>query len=301
MKLRPVGAFTHKVCGLCGALAVPFMMLCAAAPAAAQGNGHGNAYGHYKGAVTSSTQTSHNASIPGTGVRNFGSWLDDATVQDPGGGYVTFGFGVYRTPVYREIDFPSIDSGFGVTRRLQVGMSVPYAYAGAPGDPRTRGFGDAYLDTKYQLREPSEKQTGFAIIPMLEVLSVAPPSGGSRVQWALPLSVERQFNHWRAMGTGGWFSRGALFGAGAIEVALSKRAWVTGALSESYSTRRDDLSTALGFNRTRADLSGGATYAVRPDIAVYGSVGRTISARDDNSASFIFSAGVSFGVKRPVH
>lgn len=301
MTPRAACAFAAKIGRACGPLAVFLVMLCAAAPAAAQGNGHGNAYGHYKGTVTSSTHTSHGASIPGTGVRNFGSWLDDATVQDPGGGYVTFGFGVYRTPVYREIDFPSIDSGFGVTRRLQVGMSVPYSYGGAPGDLTTRGFGDVYLNTKYQLREPSQTQTGFALIPMVEVLSVAPPSGGSRVQWALPLSAERQFNHWRAMGTGGWFSRGALFGAGAIEVALSKRAWVTGALSESYSTRRDDLSTALGFSRARADLSGGATYAVRPDIAVYGSVGRTISARDDNSASFIFSAGVSFGVKRPVH
>ena len=301
MTLGAASAFARKVHGVRRALVVPFLMLCAAAPAAAQGNGHGNAYGHYQGSVTSSTHTAHGASIPGTGVRNFGSWLDDATVQDPGGGYVTFGFGVYRTPVYREIDFPSIDSGFGVTRRLQVGMSVPYAYSGAPGDPRTRGFGDVYLNTKYQLSEPSTTKTGFAVIPMLEVLSVAPPSGGSRVQWALPVSAERQVNRWRAMGTGGWFSRGAVFGAGAIEVALSQRAWVTGALSESYSTRRDDLSTALGFGRARTDLSGGATFALRPDIAVYSSVGRTISARDDNSASFIFSAGMSIGVKRPVH
>ena len=36
-----------------------------------------------------------------------------------------------------------------------MGMSVPYAYSGAPGDPRTRGLGDVYLNTKYQLSEPS--------------------------------------------------------------------------------------------------------------------------------------------------
>jgi hypothetical protein len=103
------------------------------------------------------------------------------------------------------------------------------------------------------------------------------------------------------MGSGGWFSRGALFAAGAIEAAVSNHAWVTGALSESYSATHDDLSTALGFTRARTDISGGVTYAVHPDVAVYGSVGRTISTRDDNSASFIFAAGVSFGVKRPVH
>ena len=40
-------------------------------------------------------------------------------------------------------------------------------------------------------------------------------------------------------------------------------------------------------------------YAVRPDIAVYGSLGRTISAGDANSASLIASAGISFGLKHP--
>jgi hypothetical protein len=270
--------------------------------AAAQGNGHGNAFGHYKATVASgSTQVdSHGTPIAGTGVRNFGSWLDDASVQDVGKGYVSMGMSVFKTPAYREVDLPSIDSGFAVNRRLQVGMTVPYCYANAPGDPVARGFGDVYLNAKYQLRAPSAKRAGFAVIPMVEVLSVAPPSGGSRVQWALPASVERQFPHWRAMGSGGYFSRGALFGAGAIEIEVSKRAWATGSLSHSYSTRRDDLSTALGFQRSRTDVSGGMTYALRPDVAVYGSLGRTISARDNNSATLTASAGVSFGLKRPV-
>jgi hypothetical protein len=266
--------------------------------AAAQGNGHGNAFGHYKSTVTSATSTqvdSQGAPIAGTGVRNFGSWLDDATIQDPGSGYVSMGLSVFRTPVYREVDLPTIDVGFAVTPRLQVGMSVPYYHADA-----VRGFGDVYLTAKYQLRAPSAHRAGFALIPMVEVLSVAPPSGGSRVQWALPVSVERQFRSWRAMGSGGYFSRGALFGSGAIEVELSRRAWATGSLSHSYSTERDDLSTALGFQRSRTDVSGGVTYALRPDVAVYGSLGRTISARDDNSATLTASAGVSFGFKQPL-
>jgi len=273
--------------------------------AAAQGNGHGNGNGRYKATVAAAHTVQvnpvdpHGAPIAGTGVRNFGSWLDDATIQDPGRGYVSIGLSLFKTPVYREVDFPSIDSGFALTRRLQVGMSVPYYYANFPGDPVARGFGDVYLNAKYQLRAPSATSTGLALIPMVEVLSVAPPSGGSRVQWALPVSVERQFSHWRAMGSGGYFSRGALFGAGAIEVEVSKRAWATGSLSHSYSTRNDDLSAALGFHKSRTDVSGGLTYAVRPDVALYGSLGRTISARDNNSATLTASAGVSFGLKRP--
>jgi hypothetical protein len=270
--------------------------------AAAQGNGHGNAYGHYKNTVAPAAAThtdTQGAPIAGTGVRNFGSWLDDASIQDPGRGWVSIGMNVVKTPGYRVVDLPSIDSGFAVNPRLQVGMSVPYYYANASGDPVARGFGDVYFNAKYQLRAPSAGRAGFALIPMVEVLSAAPPSGGSRVQWALPASVERQFTRWRAMGSGGYFSRGALFGAGAIEVELSKRTWATGSLSHSYSVRRDDLSAALGFRKSRTDVSGGVSFALRPDVAVYGSLGRTISARDDNSATLSMSGGVSFGLKRP--
>ena len=135
-------------------------------PASAQGNGHGNAFGHYKSTVAASSRDAAPTATPsGTGVRNFGSWLDDATVQDPGDGFVSLGFGIYKTPAFREIDLPSIDAGFGVSRRLQVGMSVPYYSVTVPGDPvASRGFGDVYLSGKYQLREPSSKKTGVAII-----------------------------------------------------------------------------------------------------------------------------------------
>ena len=280
--------------------AVGFMLVCP--PAAAQGNGHGNAYGHFKnpGTTTSAPPPVDSGGVPiaGTGVRNFGVWLDDASMLDPGLGFVSMGFSLFKTPAYREVDLPTIDSGFAVNRRLQVGMSLPYYYANVPGDAVARGFGDVYLNAKYQLRAPSKQRAGYAVIPMVEVLSVAPPSGGSRVQWALPLSVEREFTRWRAMGTGGYFSRGAIFGAGAIEVKLSKRAYGTGSLSRSYSLRQDELSDALGYHRSRTDVSGGLSYVVAPDIAVYGSLGRTIGARDDNSASLMLAAGVSFNVKR---
>ncbi len=257
--------------------AVAVLGLCA--PAAAQGNGHGNPNG--------------------TGVRNFGSWLDDATVADPGTGYVSFGFGLWKTPTYRELDLPVIDSGFAVNRRLQVGMTVPYYHASDTGVALGHGFGDVYLNAKVQLREPGRDRTGVGVIPMLEILSAAPLDGSSRVQWALPVSVERQMPGWRLMASGGYFSRGAMFGAASLEFEVSDRAWLTGSLSQSYSTHHDDLSAALGFHKARTDVSGGLTYALRPDVAIYGTLGRTISAQDANSASLIASAGISLGLKHP--
>jgi hypothetical protein len=256
------------------------VLVCEARPAAAQGNGRGNAFGHYKSTVSAATHPSSEiagSSIPGTGVRNFGSWLDDASVMETGTGFVTFGFGLFRTPVYREIDLPTIDSGIAIHRRVQIGMSVPYYRANVAGAPAARGFGDMYLSAKIQLREPTGTRAGFGIIPMIEVLSVDPPDGSSRVTWALPASIELQRQGWRVYGTAGYFSRGAI--------------------SQSYSVHHDDLSAALGLHKARTDVNGGFTFALRPDAAVYASVGRTISARDDNSATLMFSAGLSLGFR----
>ena len=275
------------------------LVLCARA-AAAQGNGRGNAFGHYKSTVSAASNPSSaiaESSIAGTGVRNFGSWLDDASVMETGTGFVSFGAGLFRTPVYREVDLPTIDSGVAIHRRVQIGMSVPYYRASVAGAPVARGFGDTYLSAKIQLREPGAARAGLSVTPMVEVLSVAPPDGGSRVTWALPASIELQRQGWRVYGSGGYFSRGAMFGSGALEVELTDRTSVSAAISQSYSLRHDDLSAALGLHKSRTDVNGGVAFALRPDIAFYTSVGRTISARDDNSATMMFNAGVTLGFK----
>lgn len=287
---------TNWITALVSAAAV----LCIAVDARAQGNGRGNAFGHYKSTVSAASNPSTPVSeggIPGTGVRNFGSWLDDASVMDVGSGFVSVGFGIFKTPVYREVDLPTIDSGVAIHRRVQIGMSVPYYRATVAGNPIGHGFGDVYLSAKIQLREPSGSRAGFGLIPMIEVLSVTPPDGSSRVTWALPASIELQRQGWRLYGSAGYFSRGAMFGSGAVEIEASDRVWLTGTISQSYSVRTDDLSAALGLHKARTDVNGGVTVAVRPELAVYTSVGRTISARDDNSATLVFNAGLSLGFR----
>ncbi len=275
-------------------------VLLGASAANAQGNGRGNAFGHYKSTVSAASNPSTpvaESSIAGTGVRNFGSWLDDASILDVGSGFVSIGLGIFKTPVYREVDLPTIDSGVAIHRRVQVGMSVPYYRATVGGSPVGRGFGDVYLNAKIQLREPTGSRAGFGIIPMVEVLSVAPLDGRSRVTWALPASVELQRHGWRVYGTAGYFSRGAMFGSGAVEVELSERTWLNGTISQSYSVGHDDLSAALGLHKARTDVNGGVTFALRPEVALYTSAGRTISARDDNSATFVFNAGLSLAFR----
>ena len=286
------------------------------ASAAAQGN---SAFGHsHTGSrvtapsSTTSSSSSSSSSSSGAGstgatsegqtygvdVRNFGTWLDDASVMGKGSGFVTLGFAYWRGQGFREFDLPMLDSGVALHQRVQVGMSFPYYYANEPGGPVARGFGNVYMTTKVQLRDPASHPVGFAMTPMLEVLDSAPIAGGRRVNWALPGNVEFRRDGWRAFGSGGYFSRGALFASGAVEAALSERAWVMGSLSQSYSTKADELTAALALPRGQTDVTGGLTVAVSSKMAVYGTVGHTISNREINSGTLNLTGGVSFNFTR---
>ena len=284
------------------AAGLAMIVFCAAASAAAQGNG--NAYGKNKNSKPPSTSTATSGSgpsaagapeiqIPGTGVRNFGAWLDDASVMTPGQGYVSLGFGFWKMPGYREFDMPTMDGGVGLHRRVQVGASLPFYHANEPGGPIARGMGTMYLSAKVQLRDPAKQRVGFSVTPAIEVLSVAPVDR-SRVSWALPVNVEVQREGWRTYGSVGYFSRGALFASGAIETALSDSAWLTGTITHAYSMDPDPLSVALGLAQTHTDVSGGLAVAVHPKVAVFGSLGRTISKKDANASELMLTGGVSF-------
>jgi hypothetical protein len=277
-----------------------------AQPAAAQGRG--NAFGHGKGsasagaAATASSSGSSPAaapdtggagSAPETGARNFGAWLDDASVLAPGGGFTSFSVGYWRLASFSEIDAPSFDVAFGLTKRVQAGASVPVYHASAPGAPAVRGIGDLYLSSKIQLREPAAGTFGFAVIPLIQVFSAEPVPGTGRVSWAVPVSLEYQGTGWRAYASTGYFSRGSLFGSGAIEVAVANRTWVTGTLSQSHSVRDDASADALGLSANRTDISGGVTWAASDAVALFGAVGRTLGRDDGNATQLFLSGGLS--------
>lgn len=277
------------------AASLALSLLAMASPVAAQGNGH--AYGHAKrGGGPSAAAAPELQQVPGgTGVRNFGSWLDDATMMPSGVGALTFSFGYWRTPSFSEWDVPVADASIGLAPRVQFGASMPYFHAAENGGPVARGFGDLYLSAKILLREPSATRgaLGFSVTPVLEVLSSAPAPDQKRTSWALPASAEWQGSGWRAFGSAGYFARGSLFASGALEIALSERAYLTGTISQSHSMKRDDLSRALGYRQTRTDVNGAISAAVSDVLTIFATVGRTVSARDPNSATIMVSGGAS--------
>jgi hypothetical protein len=138
------------------------------------------------------------------------------------------------------------------------------------------------------------RSVGFAVTPLLEVLTYAPGPDASRMSWAIPGSIELRRQRWRAFGSAGYFSRGALFATGAVEVAVSEQVSATGSISRSHSIRRDDLSVALGLQQSRTDLGGAVAVGLTPTASVFGAVGRTISRLDPNSATFTLTSGMAF-------
>src|SRR3954453_18442590 len=82
-----------------------------AAPRLAFAQGHGHAYGHGKpGGGTAGSGRATPLPRSGAGVRNFGVWLDDASVAAPGGGWMSLSFGYYKTDMFRELDMPVADA-----------------------------------------------------------------------------------------------------------------------------------------------------------------------------------------------
>jgi hypothetical protein len=306
MRLR---VFGHKqaLLRVAGLIAPPLVLLLTLATvAAAQGNGRGKANGRVKGGAAPSPTSGGAAQLQleqppellltGTGIRNFGAWLDDASLLPAGMGSMSVSFTSFRSPVFREFDAPVVDGAIGMTRRVQFGFSVPYYHANEPGGPVARGLGDLYLSAKVQLRDPAGHGSGvgFSVTPVLEVLSTDPGAEGSRLNWALPGSIEVQRQRVRAFASAGYFSRGSLFASGAVELALSDRMWATGAITSSRSMKADEYSRWLGLAKSRTDVNGGVTYMVASTVAAFGNVGRTISRQDANSALLVVSGGVSF-------
>ncbi len=280
--------------------ALSTLALCLLLPvtAAAQGNGH--AYGHAKkstpsGGGASQFRPSDPAGPAGTGIRNFGSWLDDASMMKPGEGTLTLSVSWFRSPLFREFDMPVVDGGIGLARRVQFGFSVPYYHVNEPGGAVTRGIGDLFLNAKVQLVEPvaGKRTFGLAVSPVLEMLSGEPGPGG-RYHWGLPVSMEVQRGRVRGFGSVGYFSRGSVFASGAVQVPVSDRVALTGSVTRSHSLQDDELSATLGLTQTRTDVSASAGFALSPAASLFGAVGRTISRQDANAATVVISAGAAF-------
>lgn len=306
------------IAAVCGAL------VCTVQPAHAQGRGHGPPPGRGHGAAAShgnsggSQGSNPVESAAAAGVdrdpgptgsaefplRNFGAWVDDSFILDPGEAWLGLGLAYSRLSFANELDVPVIDTSVGLVPHVQVAASLPVSNLRYPDGFRDRYLGDVYLSAKIGLRG-TDKGLGVALAPLLEVLSDGSALDASgepigRVHWGLPVNLEYQGTGWRLYGSAGYFSRGATFGSTTLDVSLGTRAGVLGIVSVTHSTT-DPVTFDTGENtsRSRADASAGAYARLGSAVSIYGLIGRTVSHHDVYSSDLSVSAGLSFRVSPP--
>lgn len=245
------------------------------------------ASGPSPGASSTSSTTSR--------VNTFGTWLDNAEINAPGEAWISLSSGYWRSESLREIHAPSAGISLGVAPRVQLGVSLPYYHLTDRSGFTSRGFGASYVTGKIALRPDARVRASAS--PTLEILNWSSPDAGiHRVNWILPLSLQADTDSARVYATGGYVSRGSVFGSGAVEWSAGPRLTLVASASHSYSVTTDLVSDALGITRHRTDAGGGAYFTITPSLVGFANAGRTLAPVDATSSRLSLSAGIALNV-----
>jgi hypothetical protein len=273
--------------------------LAAASPALAQGNGNG--HGHRP-----STPPSRNSLAPpaiatsNAGVTPF-AWLEDASVLEPGAVSLAVSVMRWQGADTSEVDVPVVDVAMGLTERVHLTASVPRVVDSADTGGPVGGVGTSFFSAKVALVDDRRRGVKLSASATLEVLGEGVlqslDAGANRVQIGFPVSAEIDRGALRLFAGGGYFSRGIWFGGGGIGLRASARAVVSGSFSRSW--RRADAIDVPLSDRDRNEVSGGVSYALSPQVSVFGSVGHTIATLDQNGAGATAGAGIAFFLAPP--
>jgi len=261
--------------------------LAVAVTAQAQGHGNGNANAHKSQPPSSSALLSPASTTSASPL----SWIDDASLLAPGSMTLTVSALRWSGADLSEVDVPIVDAAVGLTKRLQIGASIPHVVGSTDGTGPVGGLGTAYITGKVALL--TEREVKLAVSPVLEILGAgavqALPVGDSRYQLGLPVSLEVVQGSVRLFAATGFFTRGAWFAGGGTGFQLTPKAGASATFTRSWAKTDVD-----GVNRDRREISGGMSYFIRPQIAVYSSLGHTIATADESGAGMTVSGGVTF-------
>ena len=281
--------------------AIAIAALAVAVPAAAQGKSNSAPGKNKKGTPPSSTSalpapttvTSSASPLAIATAASPLSWLDDASLLEPGSAMLSVSAVRWSGSGLSEVNFPIVDAAFGLTRRVQFNAAVPYVVPGAAESGVVGGLGTSYFSTKIALIADSD--INLAVSPLVEVLGSGAaqslPEGESRYQLGVPVSVDVSAGTARLFAAAGFFTRGAWFAGSGVAFPLNEK--MGGSVSVTRSWAKTDIE---GLRRSRSEVSGGVSYFVTQQIAVYGSLGHTIFTAAENGAGMSVGGGVTFFV-----
>jgi len=236
--------------------------------------------------VTATTSTSAPAASANA-IAYYGSWLDDASIVAPGDVWVGLATGYWRGDSNRQIDAPVASAAVGITPRLQAGGSASFYHFRDAEGISENGFGSFSLYGKFLIADPlrAPNAVGVAVTPLLEFS----PGSDAPVGWALPVNIEARRGDVRVYGSGGYFSRGSVFGTIAADVPVSSRVFINGTFGQSYA-RAGTHQTSLGI---------GASMGLTDTSGLFVGIGKTVMPSAVGPGGVSIAGGMSFLLPEP--
>ncbi len=214
------------------------------------------------------------------------AWLDDASVMEPGSVWIAVSMARWQGSGLSQTSVPVVDTAIGLAPRVQVGASVPRV-AGS--------LGTMFFSAKVAMFSNDDRAVQVAVGPTLEVLPYSTLAGQRRVEWGLPVSAQVDRGSSRIYGSTGYFSPGTWYAGAGIGRTVSDRIGVSASFSHAWATSPEpSAGVASVAGPRRNELSGGASYDLKPNIAVFGSISRTIGVAAEEGAGTTLGFGLSW-------
>jgi hypothetical protein len=224
------------------------------------------------------------------------AWVDDASLLEAGSVSIAMSVVRWQGSGISEVDVPVIDASIGLAPRVHLTATVPRVVGSVDPLGPVGGVGTSYFSVKIAAINDAKRSLKLSVAPTLEVLGrgvlQSMTEGERRVHFGLPVSLELDRGPARLYAGGGYFTRGVWFTGAGVGTRLNDKVFVSGGFSRSW--RGSDVPDIPLSDRDRKEITGSGSYALTPQVSVYGAIARTIATLDENGAGTSVIGGVSF-------
>jgi hypothetical protein len=220
-------------------------------------------------------------------VMYYGSWLDDASIVEPGDIWIGLATGYWRGDNNRQFDAPVASAAVGISRRFQAGGNLSFYHFRDADGVSENGLGNLSVYGKFQLLDAyrAPNAIGLAVTPLVELS----PGSEDEFGWALPVNVEGHRGDLRIYASGGYFSRGSIFASVGADIPVGSRASISGNFGQSYA-RAGTHQTSIG---------AGVALSLTGTNSVYVGLGRTFMPTEVGPGGVSLAGGMSFLLPEP--
>ena len=217
----------------------------------------------------------------------YGSWLDDASIVQPGDVWIGLATGYWRGHNNRQFDAPVASAAVGINGRFQAGGNLSFYHFRDADGVSENGLGNLSMYGKVQLLDPNRAPNaiGLAVTPLIELS----PGSTDEFGWALPVNVEARRGDLRIYVSSGYFSRGSIFASVGADIPIASRVSISGNFGQSYA-RAGTHQTSLGI---------GAALGLSATNSLYVGLGRTFMPADIGPGGVSLAGGLSFLLPQP--